>query len=391
MAKIFEIFERIFTVLCILLTFGFVCWCFYEYHLDLDLSLISLKEFGEDDNIIMPEMSLCFFNPFLTEKFNNGDLRFNVSYLQYKDFLLGKTWDDRMLDIDFGNVTKRFEDYLIRYDVVLKNGSHHTYKSTSSIPEFIKKPHPTFVGPFYGKYISKCYGIHIPMNVQWFGLAIKRDIFPGGIRPIDKGLSVSLHYPNQFFRSFDNEKRFWPIHIQSPNQSLCMILTVNMFEVTQRRNSRKQKCNKNWKEYDLDVARKHFENIQCRQVYGIWDSNYPICNSSEKMAMALSYGNRPQIMEPCQSADKIVFAHEDYYLPAKDYPADCFSIWVNMKNARVKLIEQKRAYEFQTLVGNSGGYIGLFLGTFYFHTHTNYTLGIKTFHYTGMISFNLIL
>ena len=378
MAKIFEIFERSFTVECVLVTFGLVCWCFYEYQLDLDLSLISFKEFAEDDNMIMPEMSLCFFDPFLTEKFDNGELQFNVSYQQYKDFLLGRTWDDRMLHIDFDNVTKRIDDYLVRYNGSNYNGSNYNYESTSALPEFIQKPYLTFVGPLYGTFIVKCYGIHIPMNVQWFGLGMKRDIFPGGIRPNEYGLGISLHYANQFFRSFDTEKNSWSTHIKSQNQSLHMEMRMNVFEVSQRRNSGTHKCNQNWKEYDLDVARNHFEKIGCRQVYGIWDSSYPICNSSEKMSMALSYGIRPKIMEPCQSADKILVEHQDTYLPNDRYPGASFWVWVNMKTSRVKVIEQKRAYELQTLVGNSGGFIGLLLGTCYFDIHTIYTLCIKT-------------
>ena len=49
MGKIFETFERIFIVVCVHVTFGLVSWCLYEYQLDRDVSLVSLKELGEDD------------------------------------------------------------------------------------------------------------------------------------------------------------------------------------------------------------------------------------------------------------------------------------------------------------------------------------------------------
>jgi hypothetical protein len=113
----------------------------------------------------------------------------------------------------------------------------------------------------------------------------------------------------------------------------------------------------------------------CRPVYGIWDSNYPTCNSSEKMRIAPSVGIIPKVMEPCQSADKIDFKYMDMYLPTDDwFTADSFSVAVNMKVSRVKVIEQKRAYELQTLIGNTGGYIGLLLGIYYIHIHNLYTL-----------------
>ena len=376
MAKTFEIFETIFSILCILVTFGLVSWCFYEYQLDLDLSLVSLKEFGEDENMIMPAISLCFREPFLFDKFNNGGLGFNVSFRQYKDFLLGKTWDDRMLDIDFENVTKKLEDYLVRYDVIWKNGSYFSYKNTSLLPPTIKKPYPSFVGIMFKAFMMKCYGINIPMNAGSFGLVMKKDIFPGGIRTDMLGLS--FNYPNQFFRSLDNSKGEWPSHTKSRNHFLQRVLKLNTFEVTLRRNSRNKKCNMNWKEYDFDVARSHLEKIGCRTVYDNWDSSYPTCNSSEKMSMASSFITT-KIMDPCQSADNILFDHVDALRPGSNwFPTDNFALAVDMQITKIKVIQQKRAYELQTLIGNSGGYIGVFLGTYYIHIHDLYTLKKST-------------
>jgi hypothetical protein len=207
------------------------------------------------------------------------------------------------------------------------------------------------------------------MNARWFGLEIKKYIFRGGIRPAEDGISVSFHYPGQFFRSIDNARWEWPTHIQSQNQTLYMMMRMTTFEVTLRRKSRKQKCNENWKEYDFNVARNHSEKIRCRPVYWIWDSSYPICNSSEKMKMSLSWSHH-QIMQPCQSADKIEFEHMDKYVPVSDFvPADSFVVSVEMRVSGIKVIEQKRAYDFQSLIGNCGSYIGLLLGNYYINIY----------------------
>ena len=45
-----------------------------------------------------------------------------------------------------------------------------------------------------------------------------------------------------------------------------------------------------------------------------------------------------------------------------DYSDDFFVLNVNFKAPTFKEIKQVRAYNAQTLVGNAGGYIGLFLG-----------------------------
>jgi hypothetical protein len=95
------------------------------------------------------------------------------------------------------------------------------------------------------------------------------------------------------------------------------------------------------------------------------------------MAMAASMVI-PEIIEPCQSADKISFEHVDLYHPANDqFPADAIMISVDMKISRIKVIEPKAAYELKTLIGNSGGYIGLLLGIDYIYIHIIYTLCIN--------------
>ena len=84
--------------------------------------------------------------------------------------------------------------------------------------------------------------------------------------------------------------------------------------------------------------------------------------------MVPSFGTPAPIMEPCQSADKFVFDHIDLYDSFSPWRMnESFSVFANMQVSRVKVIEQKRAYELQTLIGNSGGYIGLLLGTTFIH------------------------
>jgi hypothetical protein len=212
----------------------------------------------------------------------------------------------------------------------------------------------------------KCYGIDIPNHAKYFGFEMKRTIFPGGIRPKLFGLGILFHYPNQFFRSFNNIRYDWPTQIQSRNQVLEMTIKMNTFEVTRRRNSRWNQCSANWKKYDFDIVKSYVEKLGCRPVYDNWGSSYQTCNSSEQMANWENLiSNRPQIMEPCQSADKIVYRQFDQYFDNQYFnfaSNDSFFLYIDMRMSRVKVTEHKQAYNFQNLIGNSGGYIGLFLG-----------------------------
>ena len=61
---------------------------------------------------------------------------------------------------------------------------------------------------------------------------------------------------------------------------------------------------------------------------------------------------------PCQVMPKIEFSYgEDHYWMNNSY----FGIGISYPE-RVKIIVQSQAVDFHSLIGNVGGYIGLFLG-----------------------------
>ena len=359
----FEIMQKCFGFLCFLVTFGFVIWCFYTYSLDRDLTVISQKNFGDEDNLIMPAMSLCFYDPFIEQNFEK-ELGSNVSYLEYKKFLLGSIWDQRLLKIEFEKVTKRIENYVVSYDVGWNNESSNTYDNMSSLPEFIKEAYPSYTGHIFGR-ITKCYAINIPMNASTFGVTLKNGIILNKKRSILNGVGVSFHYPNQFFRSVDNLRFSEKKNIGTQNTSLVMYIKMKTFEVTIRRNSGRVPCEKKWMEYDFSVAQKNYAAIGCRPVYAIWNSSYAPCNSQKLMLIsaftsaASQFDSKNYQPDPCQSADRIVLEYKDVYVNSMPGTS---KIFVQMPRTRFKVIQDKREYELQNLIGNSGGYIGLFLG-----------------------------
>ena len=99
MMMIIKNIDNIVLIVGVLSTISCVLWCMWEYSLDLDLSQVDHKNFGEEDNFIMPAFSLCFANPFLTD--NLKDYGLNITIENYLDFLVGKYYDERMLKIDF--------------------------------------------------------------------------------------------------------------------------------------------------------------------------------------------------------------------------------------------------------------------------------------------------
>ena len=81
--------------------------------------------------------------------------------------------------------------------------------------------------------------------------------------------------------------------------------------------------------------------------------------------------------DPCQSADTIIYDYQEnqditnkgkmpavYSNASKIAPVHNGSFWFMIAAPfhKFKVIEHKQAYDFQSLVGNTGGYLGLFLG-----------------------------
>ena len=87
MVKTYVYFNRLISVIGIIATIACVCWCVWQYCLDLDLSLVNHEKFGEHDNRMTPDFSLCFGDPFLIDNLNEYGL--NVTLYDYKNFF---TW-----------------------------------------------------------------------------------------------------------------------------------------------------------------------------------------------------------------------------------------------------------------------------------------------------------
>ena len=66
-----------------------------------------------------------------------------------------------------------------------------------------------------------------------------------------------------------------------------MILTINNFEVTIRRNTNTRPCNMDWLNDDQLVYQDFLsKGAKCRPPYKIWNTTFPVCDTMEKMAKA---------------------------------------------------------------------------------------------------------
>ena len=367
--------HKFFHIICICATLAMTCWCFLKYCLDKDVSLVAFVTFNHNDNNIYPALTICFWNPFLNEKLMKYGSGINVS--TYSKFLQGKHWDKRMMGIDYDDVTVSIEDYLTEVGFQFSNFStrqwHKDFKigrqNIYSMPNF-------YVSSRNGE--NKCFSFTIPYVSQTpiisFFTRMNSSIFPNGKRaayPSFDGSNLNaggfmafLHYPGEHFRSYFDKKYSWPERTNN-TKNYDMVLTVKNMEVLKHRNKPDEPCNQDWKNDDAIVMQKIMHRVGCKPPHWKIKANLKACSSKEEIAQFKwpTYATLQNFPPPCQVIEKLQYDYEEYddkYSQANE--SSWFGISLFFPEPSYKEIKQVQAYDLESFVGNTGGYIGLFLG-----------------------------
>ena len=400
----------IFQTFCFLATLTMSIYCFCKYFRDEDVSMITYKHFHHSKNGIYPSFSICFYNPFNEEKLR----KYGVNISTYSEYLQGMYWDPKMEHIDYEEVTLQIEDYLcdvtmdphdltwidykdmkIQHDKMYGNKCHYP---TNHSHHQISVPYV-----HYRSGLNKCFTFDIPykykQSVTYFSINLRSGIFPNDLRPsrpdfdvkkgIGSGFYVSFHYPHQFLRADRTIKRTWdPLvhnHDNSSKEDLdygikfnnhyemrfrISEITVSKMRYRSNWQSKAQpNCNPHWKHDDQICMSQLMEEAGCNLPYWPADKKLQTCASMKaiKKVQPLSNVNISQwYPPPCQSIEKIDYHYEEVEIKGEEDSSLEESPWfriVLLFHAQTyKEISQIKAYDSEMLVGNIGGYLGLFLG-----------------------------
>ena len=91
------------------------------------------------------------------------------------------------------------------------------------------------------------------------------------------------------------------------------------------------------------------------------NQSLPLCNPNDKSRQSrLTYGRAKlsDYPKPCHRISKIRFELKQYDM------GNLFTIFMKYPE-EIKMITQSKEVDIHTLIGNVGGYIGLFLGKYY--------------------------
>ena len=93
---------------CYLATLCLFIFGIYKFAKNEDLCETSFKSFNADHHSSYPSMTLCFANPF-DEKILEAH---GLNKSMYLSYLIGKDYDEKLLNIDFEKATFQLKDFI---------------------------------------------------------------------------------------------------------------------------------------------------------------------------------------------------------------------------------------------------------------------------------------
>ena len=267
--------------------------CFNDYLKDEDVSLTEYKKFNhEDHENIYPSVTFCVEPPFIAKKLD--DIFDDIDVTKYKNFLGGKTWDERLLRVDYDNVTVSLDDSLLGVRMNLINDYSRIYSYGHKSPKFPDDKWITKFKPNF--YVSlrlwnkKCFTFDIPYIDRHFMTSyevyLRNNIFPSGLRPSKPGKNGNFvtffHYPGQWITAAYTNKFEWlEKDIDSPPYT--MEFRIQNVQTIKRRDKKSKRCLTDMRSYDTFITDSYIAKIGCRPLHYKTEVKKPLCTTKEEM------------------------------------------------------------------------------------------------------------
>ena len=367
----FEKIRAVYICFCVTVTIGCSLWAVIVYQRDEDLTNIQVKPFNGDAESIYPSITLFFYSP-IPDQVKLKKYGVDLTASRYKKFLQGDEWSDDLMSVNYDDVTLNIMDYFIEYHVEYDDGNYFLFrKSTPDHRNGWKAPYSAG-----NVSVGKAFTIDIPFErnrkVRAVNIKLKTAVFPNQLRPHQvfpfsgfNGFGVYFHYPGQLWRDKHFRKMNWPVRTKNSSKTYYMQFEIQNIEIMQNRNKRNTPC----LDGILDLDRIHFESVAkrlpCKPPYFNIGENTTACKSRKEMeqchSLMLSY-NLGQYLKhpPCRSLEKLEYNYMEFDLREADPPF--VHIDIRFIDATYREILRVRAFTIESLLGNIGGYIGIFIG-----------------------------
>lgn len=169
-----------------------------------------------------------------------------------------------------------------------------------------------------------------------------------------QGYYHSVHYPGQFLLG-DEFLHYKPITQHS-------IFKIDELEVLQRRSNHRKKCHDDSNGYDNRIAYQYISRIGCQPPYLDYKSSFPVCQTMKEMKESKFEYHKIQSQEyetDCLIISKKVL--QPIKLSKLNAPESAAVFGIFFPKT-IRIITLSKEIDIHALIGNIGGYLGLFLG-----------------------------
>ena len=143
-------------------------------------------------------------------------------------------------------------------------------------------------------------------------------------------------------------------------------LWINELEILQRRNTYSKKCFDGEIRYDTRTLNQHITSMGCRPPYLRAQTAVPVCNTTKMMKKSkfeITEIKSAKNLQDCQIISNVKWERVNVSLPNYYNPETSLILGIVFPQ-NIKIITLSKEVDIHTLIGNIGGYIGLFLGNF---------------------------
>ena len=269
---------------------------------------------------------------------------------------------DGMEKVDFDNVTINISDFALVEQMIFRNGT----ETFNYWPNFSNGELEVTYSGFYFEFLIKCFGLRLKDKKVKMGTFIfDTKMYPDGIRP-KLGHPFQpmtyIHLPNQLFLPGNTEKVTWPV--RNNNLGVSTSFTITSMDILKGRTKKHEPCTSDAVKYDKQVMKNHVERLGCKPPYLNVFGNYSVCVGKEKLKQAFfdSYVFPNVSIKPCTTLQNINYRYEEAELES-EFVENMYAIQIVFPHT-FKEIVQVKAVDIQTVIGNAGGYVGLFCGKY---------------------------
>ena len=316
----------------------------------------------------------------------NEEIGNNEKYTVSADLSEGLTAEQEEIITNF---TRKIEDIYKNNDVrkldeYMIFGTMATYQPGMRVyhyPSNMSLGNTTWIPTFYPSFSSsrkRCWTFQLPFRykekIVSYGIMLNKSVFENSKRPAYKSFEVRLSYPGQQLTSPSVESNWGK---KESKKEYTMKFEVQNIVVMKRRNKMKEACEEDWKKNDKVMIEKIMEDVKCTLPHWKMNSALPFCQKQQLTKIRIKFHQLRNNNPPCQAIEKILYTYDETdglenfdetiseshkQLGIRYDISNIFQLMLTFQGSTYMEITQIRAYDGQSLIGNAGGYVGLFLG-----------------------------